>query len=65
MGNNLLSAAAASQEAGVSRETVNYWIRKGLDGFKLPAVQVAGVYLIRRRDLDRFLSLRSGLLQPA
>jgi hypothetical protein len=60
-----LSASTVGRLAGVSRETVNYWVKRGLNGWKLPAVLCGGTYMIRRKDAERFLLMRSGRQLPA
>jgi hypothetical protein len=53
-----LSSGDVAKLAGVSRETVNYWVRRGLAGWRLPAAYCAGSYIVRRRDVERFLAMR-------
>jgi hypothetical protein len=59
--NDFLSAGDVAKLAGVSRETVGYWVKYGLAGWKLPAAYCAGSYIVRRRDAERFLAMRQQL----
>jgi hypothetical protein len=69
MGRDVISTAEAGRVAGVDAATIRYWITHGWRGIKLPALSAGGMYLVRRRDVEHFAALRSGVshdqIQPA